>query len=797
MSNNKMILRSAGRLTLLCSLYLCVTAASLYAQQRNELTLPGLQSPVEVMRDRWGVNHIYASNQNDLFFVQGYLAARDRLFQFEIWRRQATGTVAELLGSSEMKRDIGARLFKYRGDLDKELNCYHKDGKAIITAYSNGVNRYINEVLENPERLPEEFKMLGIVPGKWTPEVVVSRHQGLKGNVTEELDLGIAVLTAGEQKVKDLMWFHPREPDLTIDKSITKEMLSEKVLEVYKQFHSTFPYSKLKALPSMGSSELPLEKDMEGSNNWVISGSKTQSGYPILANDPHRAVGLPSLRYMAHLNAPGWNVSGGGEPEIPGVSIGHNDHGAWGLTIFKTDSEDLMVYDLNPEDLSQYKYKGKWVDMEEIREVVSVKGKPDTTVTLLFTRHGPVTYIDSALNKGYAVQCGWLEPGGAPYMASLRFNQAKDWRQFRNAAKYSNLPGENMIWADKKGNIGWQVVGITPLRKNFSGMVPVPGDGRYDWKGYLNIKKRPHAYNPQKGFFATANQHVTPDSYRIINGIGYTWADPFRGNRINEVLEADNEIGLSETAALQTDYYSIPARILVPMLIGINLKSELANSARNHFKEWNFVLDENSIAAAVYAMWERKISAESNKRFVPESLNGLISVQLEKTISWLKSPDQRFGAQPVIGRDQFLAETFELAVAELQSKLGLDITKWQYGQEKYKHTAMSHPLNSILSEDAKEKFNISWLSRGGNSHTPNSTGGGDRQTSGASFRLITDLSDWDKTLMINSPGQSADVNSKYYKNLFKLWANNEFFPAFFTKEKIQEVADLTTIFKPN
>jgi len=778
-------------------LYLCLTATSLYAQPRNELTLPGLQSPVEVLRDKWGVNHIYAANQNDLFFVQGYLAAKDRLFQFEIWRRQATGSVAELLGPSELQRDIGARLFKYRGDLDKELNYYHKDGKAIITAYTNGVNSYINEVLKNPKLLPPEFKMLGIMPGKWTPDVVVSRHQGLKGNVTNELDMGMAVLLAGEQKVKDLMWFHPRDADMTLDRSITKDMLSGKVLDVYSRFHSPFPYSKLQASPFLGIAEEPMEQGVEGSNNWVISGSKTQSGYPILANDPHRAIGLPSLRYMAHLNAPGWNVIGGGEPVIPGISIGHNDQGAWGLTIFQTDSEDLMVYDLNPADLSQYMYKGKWMAMEKIGDAIAVKGKEDTTVTLLFTKHGPITYIDSALNKGYAVRCGWLEPGGAPYLASLRYNQAKDWKQFRNAAKYSNLPGENMIWADKKGNIGWQVVGITPLRKNFSGMVPVPGDGRYEWDGYLNIKKRPNAYNPKKGFVATANQNVTPDDYRIWNGIGYTWADPFRGNRINEVVEADSEINLNKTAALQSDYYSIPARNLVPMLSGISLKSEMANSARNYFKGWDYVLDKNSIAAAVYVMWERKISAESNSRFVPKDVAGMINVQLSKTLSWLKSPDQRFGADPPRGRDQFLAETFELAIMELETKLGSDISKWQYGQEKYKHAAMNHPLHPILSEDAKDKFNVSWLPRGGNGYTPNSTGAGDRQTSGASFRLITDLSDWDKTLMINSPGQSADVNSKYYKNLFELWANNQYFPAFFSKGKIREVTDQTTIFKPN
>lgn len=779
--------------SLLCA---AMVGTSVHAQPDSIISIPGLQLPVEVLRDKWGVNHIYASNQHDLFFVQGYLAAKDRLFQFEIWRRQATGTVSELTGPSELKRDIGARLFRYRGDLDKELNHYHRDGKAIIEAYTAGVNSYIDEVVKNPDLLPQEFKMLGIKPGKWTPEVVVSRHQGLKGNVSKELDMGLAVAKVGEQKVKELAWLHPKEPDLRLDPAITKEMLSANILEVYNRFHSAFPYSALKLAAPFGSAIEPLEEGAEGSNNWIVSGSKTQSGYPILANDPHRAISLPSLRYMAHLNAPGWNVIGGGEPVIPGISIGHNDFGAWGLTIFQTDNEDLMVYDLNPANPGQYKYKGKWRDMEEIHETIPVKGSADTAITLLFTVHGPVTYVDSLRNKAYAVRCGWLEPGGAPYLASLRYNQAKNWNQFRKGTKYSNLPGENMIWADKKGNIGWQVVGITPLRKNFSGLVPVPGDGRFEWDGYLNIKKRPHTYNPESGFFATANQNVTPDTYRIWEGIGYTWADPFRGDRINEVLATDNKIDIDKTAALQTDYLSIPARTLVPMLSGLRFKSELSQRAQEQFKGWDFVLGGSSIPAAIYAMWERRIDSESNARFVPQDIKGLVSIQLSKTLSWLRSPDQRFGAAPEQGRNDFLSLTFELAVDDLKTRLGDDISKWQYGQERYKHAALNHPLNSILPLSLKEKYNIAALPRGGNSHTPNSTGAADRQTSGASFRLIADLSDWDKALMINSPGQSADPESKYYKNLFELWANNQYFPAFFSKEKIMEATDERTVFEP-
>jgi penicillin amidase len=352
-----------------------------------------------------------------------------------------------------------------------------------------------------------------------------------------------------------------------------------------------------------------------------------------------------------------------------------------------------------------------------------------------------------------------------------------------------------MIWADKKGNIGWQVVGIAPIRKNFSGLVPVPGDGRYEWAGYLNIKKRPHLLNPKNGFFATANQNVTPEDYKHWNTVGFSWADPYRGDRINEVLAGDNEITLEETKALQTDYFSIPARTLVPMLKDVNLKSDLSAQAKSTLLNWNFVLDKNSIAAGIYATWERKLSSEANAKFVPKELTGLIRIQLKKLISWLEAPDQKFGADTKKGRDAFLAETFEQAVKELSAKYG-PLQSWTYGQSNYKHTTINHPLNAFLTAEQKQKYNVGPLPRGGNSHTPNSTGSGDNQSSGASFRIIADVSDWDKTLMINTPGQSADPQSRYYKNLFELWANDQYFPSYFTKEKIKTVTKEQTVLKP-
>jgi penicillin amidase len=420
--------RRASRRTLgalivaLVTLPLAVPAASAGAQQTvDTLRITGLEQPVEILRDQWGVSHIYAKNEHDLFFAQGYNAAHDRLFQLELWRRQATGTVAELLGPRELKRDIGARLFKFRGDMKRELAHYHPHGAAIIGAFVDGINAYIARTEHDPQLLPLEFRLLGTKPGRWTPDVVISRHQGLVGNLEAELTYGRAVALLGPEKVEQIADFHPGDPDLRLDSAIDGTLLRAPILELYRAFRrpvrfqpsdvvtayrgSDSAYARLAAATQPDDMD-PWEREWLsiGSNNWVVSGRRTKSGFPLLANDPHRVQAAPSLRYWVHLDAPGWHVIGGGEPAIPGISIGHNEHGAWGLTVFATDGEDLYVYRTNPANPHQYWYRGRWEAMRIIRETIPVKGQAPVTVDLAYTRHGPVVYEDSTHHVAYAVR---------------------------------------------------------------------------------------------------------------------------------------------------------------------------------------------------------------------------------------------------------------------------------------------------------------------------------------------------------------------------------------------------------
>jgi penicillin amidase len=780
----------------------------------DTLRVAGLRQPVEVLRDRWGVPHIYAKNEHDLFFAQGYSAARDRAFQFEMWRRQATGTMAEVLGRRELARDQGARLFRYRGSMDTELAHYHPRGAAIIGAFVDGVNAYVDEAARNPALVPLELRMLGIKPARWTSDVVISRHQGLLGNIGEELANGRFVAHHGAALLQKVQWYHPGPdaPVLTLDPLIDGAGLDAPILALYDAFRAPMRFQptdlkvayrgdsaasrRLAALDSSAQDDMRWNQRRDiGSNNWVVSGQHTLSGRALMANDPHRAIAAPSLRYFVHLNAPGWNVIGGGEPVIPGVSIGHNEYGAWGLTVFGTDGEDLYVYRTNPANPAQYQYRGAWETMRTITESIPVQGEAPTSVALRYTRHGPVVYEDTARHLAYVVRAAWLEPGGAPYMASLRMDQAKSWEEFRAACNYSNIPGENMVWADVGGNIGWQAVGIAPIRPKSSGLVPVPGDGRFDWAGYLPIIDKPHAYNPPEGYIGTANNNLTSESYPHRNAIGWSWADPYRWARIAEVLGSGRRVSMMDMMRLQTDYTSIPARSLVPLLASLPAADPATERARQALLGWDYVLDKSSVPAGIYQAWFRELNTEVTDVVVPAPARAMArGIPTKRIIEWLTGPGGEFGQNPGARRDSLLLSSLGAAVADLTKRYGADMSGWAWGQ--YHQAMLQHPMSSALNAEQRAKFEVGPWPRGGDGNTVGATGGGPNQVSGASFRYIVEANDWDASVGANTPGQSGDVDSPHYRDLFELWKNDRYFPVKYSRPAVEGVTELRMILTP-
>jgi penicillin amidase len=784
----------------------------------DTLSVPGLTQPVEVIRDRWGLNHIYAQNEADLFQAQGYLAAKDRLFQFEVWRRRATGTVAEILGPRELTRDLGTRLHMYRGDMDAELNHYHPRGKQIVEAYVRGVNAYVDEALRDPASLPIEFKMLGITPGKWTPQVVISRHQALTANVPNEATHVRAIGALGSaDKLRELLLIEGGNPSLALDPLIDPKTFPADVLKVYNAFRDPIDFAPADvaaayrapaaaaadaiAMADAGAGGEVIGRVVDtdiGSNNWVISGALTQGTHPIMANDPHRVIEAPSLRYWVHLVAPGWNVIGGGEPVLPGVSIGHNEHGAWGLTIFGSDSEDLYVYETNPANANEYRYQGRWEAMRVMPDTIPVKGQADAKVELKFTRHGPVLHEDRANRRVYALRAAWMETGGAPYLASLRMNQARTWEEFRDACSYNRMPSENMVWVDKQGIIGWQAAGIAPLR-SWSGLLPVPGDGRFEWDGYLPITALPNETNPARGYIATANHYLFPNDYAYDAARHWTWADPYRARRIEEVLGSGKRFSVAEVARLQNDDLSLPARALVPLLRDLPFNGPAVAAARDLVLKWDFVLDKDSAAAAVFQLFTRQLYANVRQTAIPASARGIVPgnlVSLKRIIDWMYAPDGRFGADPIKARDALLVSSFEQGVAEVTKRFGPDMATWKWGHEKLHHALIRHPLSEAVNAEMKKRLEVGPLPRGGDGTTVSATGGADNQGSGGSLKIIADTQDWDNSVGLNTPGQAGNPDDPHYRDLFELWAKGRYFPVAYSRAKVDSVAEKTSTLTP-
>ena len=642
-------------------------------------------------------------------------------------------------------------------------------------------------------------------------------------NIGQELDLGIAVAAVGAEKVKEVSYFHPGEPDIDLDPAVDGSLLRREILDVYRAFRGPVRFQPedidprfratasdaeafaLRTLREEAEAEayeaerLEAERMGTGSNNWVVAGSRTLSGHAIMANDPHRVQAAPSLRYLVHLVGPGWNVIGGGEPVLPGISIGHNGYGAWGLTVFQTDAEDLYVYRTHPEDPDRYWYRGDWEAMRVIDDEIPVEGRGPERVRHRYTRHGPVVYEDRDNGLAYAVRAGWMEIGGAPYLASLRMNQAKTWEEFRDACNYSNIPGENMVWADVDGNIGWQSVGIAPIRRNWSGLVPVPGDGRYEWDGYLEIVHKPHVFNPDKGFWSTANQNLVPPGYEHRDAVGWSWSDPFRSARIDEVLATGRRFTMAEMMQLATDYVSLPARSLVPMLRGVDLPAG-AEAARGELLDWDFALAPESREAAIYVSWERELQRQMVPLVVPAEVRASLGrLSMKKIIDWLGSPPAWFAplgdGDPVAGRDAFLARTLADALEGLEDRFGGD--PWRYGDVRFKHARFRHPLSGIVNAEMRARLEVGPLPRGGNGFTVNQTGGGDNQTSGPSFRIIAEAGDWDTAVFTNTPGQGGDPDDPMYRNLFEGWAKDRFFPLYYSRERVEAAVADRIMLTPN
>ena len=737
------------------------------AAQDHSYSVTGLEKSAEIIVDEWGVPHIFANTHYDAFFVQGFNAARDRLWQIDIWRRRGLGQLSEVFGAEYLEQDRATRLFLYRGDMYREWLAYGSDAKRIAEAFTSGVNAYIDLLDDNPELLPPEFDLLKYKPARWSPsDVVRIRGHGLWGNIGSEVQRANIVCATDFETAS---YWRELEPEwqTKVPEGLDPCIVPVDVLDTY--FLAKAPVVFRNPSLALNQSIINSKDRGVGSNNWVVAPSRTATGRPILADDPHRGHAVPSLRYISHLVAPGLNVIGAGEPALPGISIGHNERIAFGLTIFPIDQEDLYVYEIKN---GRYRYDGEWASFTTITESVGVRGGPDAEVELKYTRHGPVVYETGT--NAFVVRAAWLEPGMAPYFGSVEYMRASNWREFLSALNRWGAPSENQVYADVDGNIGYKPAGLFPRRPNWDGLLPVPGDGAFEWDGFHDMDVLPVEYNPRRGFTGTANSMNLPDDYPIEKySIGFEWSDSWRYDRLWEVLATQEKHSLADSKALQRDYQSLMAVQVLQVI-----PDDLSGPAIDMLQEWDGVLSADSSAGALFAIWfYRHLRPALELEVLPDAPE-LVSPLGSKGVLKLLAEER---AHDVI------AASLVTAYAEAQTLLGDDQSRWEWGA--LHEIRFQHPLLHLADGELADQMRYPPYPRGGSGFTTNNTSFSASNLlvrAGASYRQVIDVGNWDAATMTNAPGQSGDPRSPFYDNLLKGWAEEGDFPLLFSREKILE-----------
>ena len=776
---------SARRLLLTLSLLLTSTAS--VASDTAEYQVDGLSAAAEIIVDEYGVPHIYANDHYDVFFVQGFNAARDRLWQIDLWKRRGLGQLSEILGEHHIAQDKAARMFVYRGDMYAEWLAYGNDAKRIAESFTAGINAFVDVAKANPDLMPVEFAMLGYEPSVWSADDVVRiRSNGLWRNVVTEA--WRARLACQDQAELAARWFK-LEPEWQTETPAGLDpcVIPDNVLDNYLLAKAPVDFSKQPAQEQMAGLLEQATHDAHhldvGSNNWVVTGSRTTTGRPILADDPHRGHAVPSLRYIAHLNGPGINVIGAGEPALPGISIGHNDEIAFGLTIFPIDQEDLYVY---KKKRGGYEYKGDVEPFVEVEESIAVKNGEAQNFSLKFTRHGPV--VAETKKHAFVVRAAWLEPGMAPYFGSIEYMRAQNFREFVGALNRWGAPSENQVYADTKGNIGYKPAGRFPKRDNWDGLMPVPGDGRYEWDGYFDMDVLPEEYNPERGFSGTANAMSLPEDYPIDEyKVGFEWSAPWRYKRLWEFLDTPEPHSMEDSLALQRDYHSVLTRRVLALLP--ELAKTNPNSGGPLLTDWDQRLEADSAAAALWNVWYyRHLSPALGRTLTKDGETPAGSLDTQTTLALLNT--QQGQAAAITSLRDAWAATSDL--------LGADASQWQWGD--LHQIVFKHPLLDQANTSLAEHMRIKPYPRGGSANTTNNTGFGANSfdvRSGASFRMVVDVGNWDAARMTNAPGQSGDPRSPFYDNLLENWATEGHVPMLFSREKVDESAVFTIKLTPS
>ena len=752
----------------------------------------GIESPVEIIRDRWGVPHIYAQNAQDLLFAQGFVHAQDRLWQMDFQRRLVAGQLSEVLGAETIEVDRWMRIIGMHRVAEKEVPLLSEDETALLQAYTAGVNARIQA-----GRLPLEFALLRYRPRPWTLADSLSWSKMLSWTLSvnweSELIRARLIDRLGPERAAELEPPYPGDPSLIIPPGVDYSTLG-----TVAQDRATV------SRPFVG----PAAHQGLGSNNWVLAGERTTTGRPLLANDMHLLMSAPAIWYENHLHGGGWHVSGTTFPGIPGIVAGHNEHVAWGFTNGFADVQDLYLEKSRQSENGRLQFLTPegWQDATLIPETIEVRGQEPVTETVIVSRHGPIINSlapDLAGDQPLALRWTSLEPRPM-FSALFGMNLAHDCGEFRQALNRWAAPVQNVVYADTAGDIAYTLAGLIPLRAGGDGRVPVPGwTDEYEWTGYIPFVELPHLWNPSQNYIVTANNRVADDHYPHWLSADYCQGD--RAQRIVELLAATPQHSLESIQRMQQDQLSPTARAVAAILAQHKTADPELQTIIDLFKEWDGHLAAGSAAAAVYQVFMRQaIRVLLEEKLGDATLyyagKGPTPLLMDRSIlahrSWewlaqvLAEPDSHwFQTSQLQGRQAVLDHILQATRQSLIEKLGPDMADWRW--DKLHQLTLAHTLGRATPLD--KLFNRGPYPLGGDHNTVWASGANafdldSNNVVGPPFRLIADLSDWNQTLGVLAPGQSGQVGSPHYSDQVEDWLHGRYHPMPFDRPAVEKVA---------
>lgn len=807
-----------------------------FPQIDGTIQLTGLDAPVNVYRDAMGVPHIYASTTHDLFFAQGYVHAQERFWQMDFWRHIGSGSLSEMFGAGQVETDAFLRTLGWRKTAEAEWNALDADSQAILRAYADGVNAYIKDKPANELSLEYEILGLPILSpdykiAEWTPVNSLTWGKAmawdLRGNMDEEIERAVMLKALTPEQVAQLFPPYPDDHPVIVNKigvggtAVSSSSATAQAFNYAELALDQLSYNIGLLEPILGKWSREI-----GSNSWVISGALTDTGTPYLANDPHLGIQMPSIWYQIDLqcevkneNCP-FQVAGFSFAGVPGVVIGHNDKIAWGFTNVGPDVMDLYIEKVNPDNPNQYEVNGEWVDMLSYEETIQIAGGKTQTLTVRSTRHGPiisdafgplkntgdpedkdfVPFKDRSgveLPDNYVIALRWtaLTPS-TPFEAIWGFDAAENWEDFRNAASNFHVPAQNLVYADVEGNIGYQMPGDVPIRRNGNGSIPVPGwTDEYEWTGYIPFEELPYTFNPAEGYIVTANNQVPPRDYPYL--VTVDWDYGFRANRIlNMIQNAPGKIDVAYLQQMHGDSYDAMAALFTPIMQNAGWKFDTKNesAAFDALQGWDYQDRIESTSAAVFnAFWRALLKNTFNDDMPEKRYFADGGARWNEVLRHMaQNPNDPFWDDKTTKditetMPDMMRKSFSEGVSELEEMLGKDVSKWRWG-DLHASTFRNGTLGESGISLIEDLFNRGPFPTGGGEALVNATGwsvqDGYETNWLPSMRMIVDLSNLNNSLTVHTTGQSGHAYHPHYDDMASLWANIKYYPMWWEQQSV-------------